>query len=240
MPLRAHLAEFRKRLLWAVAGIAVGAVAGWFLYDPVFDLLQQPILDAAERSDGVVAINFSGIATALDLRLKVSFFIGFIVSVPWWLYQVWAFVGPALRRREKLYSLGFLGAAVPLFAAGVYLALWALPTAVIVLTGFVPAGSSNLNDANTYLTFAMRLMLGFGLGMVFPVLMVALTWLGVVRARTWLRGWRWAVVLIFIFSAVMTPTADALTMIVMAIPMLVLYFAAIGIGALRRRPREAQ
>jgi len=86
----------------------------------------------------------------------------------------------------------------------------------------------------------MRLLVAFGLAFVFPVVMVALTWLGIVPWRTWLKGWRWAILLIFVFAAVMTPTPDALTMIVMAIPMIALYFGAIGIGALRARGRAKE
>jgi sec-independent protein translocase protein TatC len=238
MPLREHLAEARTRLLLVLAGIAVGAIGGWFLFPWAYELLQRPILDAAEREGSVVSINFSGVVTALDLRLKVAVFLGIVGTSPWWLYQVWAFVAPGLKKREKRYTLGFLGAAVPLFAAGVALGLWVLPHAVEILTGFVPDDSTNLVDAQGYLTFAMRLMVAFGLAFAFPVVMVGLTWMGAVTPRTWLKGWRWAVLTIFVFAAVMTPTPDALTMIVMALPMCGLYFLAIGIGALRRRSRR--
>ncbi|HZJ39651.1 MAG TPA: twin-arginine translocase subunit TatC [Demequina sp.] len=240
MPLRDHLVELRNRIIYSVIGIAVAAVAGWFLFDPAFEALQRPLLDAASRDDAIVSVNFAGLATALDMHFKVAFFLGLILSSPWWLYQVWAYVAPGLTGKERRYTVGFLGAAIPLFLIGIVAAWMVFPHAVTILTGFRPDGTQQLLDAELYLTFAMRLLVAFGLAFVFPVVMVALTWLGIVPWRTWLRGWRWAILLIFVFAAVMTPTPDAVTMIVMAIPMIALYFGAIGIGALRARGRAKE
>lgn len=238
MPLREHLLEARNRLILSLVGIGAGAVGGWFLFEPAFEFLTAPVVEIARESGGEVSINFAGVVTALDMRVKMAVFLGVVVSSPWWLYQVWAFVAPGLRSREKRHAAGFLAAAVPLFAAGVALGGWVLPHAVRILIGFLPEGTTNFNDAQLYLSFCMRLILAFGIALVFPVVMVALTWTGVVPPRTWLKGWRWAVLLVFVFAAVMTPTPDALTMILMALPMCALYFAAIGIGALRGRAQR--
>lgn len=237
MPLREHLTELRNRVFLALIGIVLGAVGGWFLFSPVFEALQRPLLDVAERQDALVSVNFSGLATALDMRFKVSFFLGLIVSSPWWLYQLWAYIAPGLTGKEKRYTVGFVAAAVPLFLGGIGAAWFVFPHAVEILTEFRPDGTQQLLDAEMYLNFAMRLLVAFGLAFVFPVVMVALTWVGIVPWRVWLKGWRWAVLVIFVFAAVMTPTPDAITMIAMAIPMCVLYFAAIGIGALRAKRR---
>lgn len=235
MPLRLHLAEFRKRVVLAAIGIAVLAVAGWFFYTPVFEAIQAPVLKAAQQGDGLVSINFEGLATALDMQIKVSVVMGVVLSSPWWLYQLWAFVAPGLKNNERKYTVGFLCTAIPLFLGGVALAWWVFPHAVQILTDFRPENTANLLNAQMFMTFAMRLVLAFGLAFVFPVLMVGLTWSGVVKSRTWLQGWRWAVMGVFVFAAVMTPTPDAITMIVMALPMCALYFGAIGIGAVRER-----
>jgi len=240
MPVRAHLAEFRNRLIWSVVGLAAGSVVGWFLFEPAFEALQEPVLAITADPSSLVSINFAGLATALDMRVKVSVFLGLIISSPWWLYQVWAFLAPGLKGKEKRYSLGFMAAAIPLFAAGIALAWIVFPHAVQILTEFRPEGTSQLLDAQLYLTFVMRLFIAFGLAFVFPVVMVALTWARLVAVRTWLKGWRWAVLLIFVFAAVMTPTPDAVTMIVMALPMCGLYFGAIGIGALGARSRRSE
>jgi sec-independent protein translocase protein TatC len=238
MPLREHLREFRNRIIFAAIGIIVGAVAGWFLYPYAFDFLAAPIKAAADESGQDVSINFSGLATALDMQVKMAFVIGVIISSPWWLYNLWAFIAPGLQSREKRYTIGFLGSAIPLFLAGVALSLWVYPHAAEILLGFTPPEGSNYLDAQQFMTFAMRLVLAFGLAFVFPVLMVALTAAGLVKAVTWLQGWRWAVFLIFLFCAIMTPTPDAITMIVMAIPMVVLFFAAVGVAQLFDRARR--
>jgi sec-independent protein translocase protein TatC len=235
MPLRDHLAELRNRIILVAIGIAVFTVGGWFLYTPVFEALQAPILEVANSGDELVSINFEGLATALDMQIKVSVVIGVIASSPWWLYHLWAYISPGLKRQERRYTAGFLAAAIPLFLGGVALAWWVFPHAVEILTDFRPENTANLLNAQMFMTFAMRLVLAFGLAFVFPVLMVGLTWSGAVRTRTWLKGWRWAIMGIFVFTAVMTPTPDAITMIVMAIPMCALYFGAIGVGAIRER-----
>ncbi len=235
MPIAAHLAELRNRVLLASAGIVVGAICGWFLFEPTFAALQSPLLDAAEKADALVSVNFAGIAGALDMRLKVSGFLGVVLSSPWWLYQVWAFIAPGLTGKEKRYTAGFLGAAVPLFVLGLGSAWLIFPQAVAILTDFRPDDTAQLLDADMYLGFAMKLLIAFGLAFVFPVVMVALSWLGVVPVRAWLKAWRWAVLIIFIFTAIMTPTPDAVTMTLMAIPMIALYFAAIGVAAMRSR-----
>ncbi|WP_448060736.1 twin-arginine translocase subunit TatC [Cellulomonas hominis] len=238
MPLRAHLLELRRRLFLVAVGLTLGAVGGWFLYTPVFEMLQQPLLDAAADRGGNVSVNFAGLASAFDMQIKVSLFLGVLVSSPWWLYQLWAFITPGLTRRERGYAVGFLGAAVPLFLAGAAMAFWTMPTAVRVLTDFTPDGASNFIDAQTYLSFVMRFVLAFGLAFVLPVIMVCINFAGLVRAGTWARGWRWAVLLAFVFSAVMTPTPDAITMIVLALPICALYFAALGVCAVNDRRRD--
>lgn len=229
MPLREHLLELRRRLFFAAIGIVVGAVVGWFLYDWLFDILQQPLRDVSAERDTTAALNFAGVASSFDMKIKVSLYLGILVSSPWWLYQFWAFVTPGLTRRERHYAFGFVGAAVPLFVAGVALAFWALPNAVRLLTEFTPDDAFNLIDAQTYLSFVMRLTLAFGIAFLLPIVMVALNFAGLGRAATWRKGWRWAVVLSFVFAAVMTPTPDAITMIAVASPMCILYFAALGV-----------
>ncbi len=235
MPLRAHLLELRKRIFLAALGILLGAIVGWVLYDPVFTALTDPLIHTAEERGILAAPNFGGVATAIDMRVKVAVFLGALVSSPWWLYQLFAFITPGLTGREKRYAFGFLGAAVPLFAAGAAVAWFLLPRAVAILNDFVPEGSASLIDAQNYLSFVMRFILAFGIAFLVPVVMVTLTLLGIVAAATWLKGWRWAVLISFTFSAVMTPTADVLSMIAIALPICALYFAAYAVCALHDR-----
>lgn len=224
----------------AALGVLVGAVVGWLAYDPVFDALQEPIR-AANEAGRTAALNFEGVATSFDLRVRVALFVGILVSSPWWLYQSWAFVAPGLTRRERRNALGFFAAGVPLFLAGAGVAWLFLPHAVLLLTEFTPAGSVNFISALAYLEFVMQLVLAFGVAFLLPLAMVALTSLGLVRGRTWGRGWRWAVLLVFTFAAIATPTPDALSMILLALPICALYFGALGICLLldRRKDRRA-
>jgi sec-independent protein translocase protein TatC len=240
MPLRGHLAELRKRLVLGAAGIVVGSVAGWFFYDPLLRLLMAPLEDAAVETGGQVTLNFSTVAASFDLKIKAALFLGLFISCPWWLYQIWAFVTPGLTRKERRRSIGFVAAAVPLFAGGAFLAWWALPNAVRLLTGFTPEGAYNLIEAQSYLTFVMRLICAFGIGCVLPVFMVALDMAGLVLAATWLKGWRWAIMAAFAFSAVVSPTPDILTMVVLATPICVLYFGAVLVCHLRDRRTNRQ
>lgn len=238
MPLREHLAELRRRVVLAAVGLVAGAVLGWVLYDPVLDALQQPILAVADERD-LVRLNFAGVATAFDLKVKVSLFLGVLASSPWWLLQLWLFVTPGLTSKERRYAVGFLAAAVPLFLAGAYLAWRVLPNAVpLLIDEFTPEGAASLLDAHMYLSFVMRVILAFGIAFLLPAIMVALTTAGLVRGRTWLKGWRWAVLLVFTFAAFATPTPDVVSMFVLAIPMSGLYFGAVGLCVLTDRRRD--
>lgn len=241
MPLREHLRELRTRLLLSVLGIALGAVLGWIWYPTVFAWLQEPITGLAEARDQLVVLNFAGVATPLDLQIKIAAFAGVILSSPWWIYQLWAFVTPGLTRTERRYTVGFLAAGIPLFLAGAVLAWWVLPGAITLLTGLTPTGAVNVIDAQTYLGFVMRVVLAFGLAFLLPVVMVGMNLAGMVRAATLLVGWRWAVLLAFVFAAVATPTGDVITMVALAVPICALYFGAVGIALLsdRRRARRA-
>lgn len=239
-PLLEHVRELRRRAVLAAAGTIVAAAASWWLYAPAFDAIQAPVLAAGERRDSETALNFSGLASALDLHVKGALFLGVVLASPWWLYQLWAFVTPGLKGRERRWAAGFLGAAVPLFAGGVALAWWALPNAVRMLTAFTPDGAANLIDAQSYLSFVMRLALAFGVAFILPVFMAGLGLAGVARGSTWLKGWRWAVIANFVFAAVMTPTPDAVTMLAVAVPMCALYFAAVAVCIVHDRRVDAR
>lgn len=235
MPLGQHLKEFRRRFIFAGIGIFLGAILGWFFYDEVFAALREPF-DALQDRGQLAELNFSAIAGSFDIKLRVSAFIGFLLASPWWIYQIWGFVTPALTSKEKKASLGFMAAAVPLFAGGVYTSWTVIPRAVAFLTMFTPEGTRNLIGAEVYLKFVMQFLIAFGIAYLMPLFMVALSMMGVVKGRTWLNGWRWAIIIIFIFCAMVTPTVgDISSMFLMAIPMVLLYLLAVGISLLSDR-----
>ena len=188
----------------------------------------------------LVNVNFGGITQPFTVQLQVALFVGFILASPVWLYQVWGFIVPGLTKREKRTTMLFVGAAVPLFLGGCFLATKVVPKAVEVLLGFTPQGAANLPDAALYLTFVTRFILAFGLAFLLPVFLVGLNVAHILPARVMLKGWRIAVILIFVFSAMMTPTPDAWTMLALAFPMIALFYGAVGVSALldRRRSRH--
>ncbi len=241
MPLREHLAELRTRLVRAGIAIVLGSIVGWYLYDWVFDTLQEPLNEVGDANDITAAINFNGIADAFNLKVRLSVYLGLLVASPVWLYQLWAFVVPGLTKKEKRYSLGFVAAAVPLLVGGVYLAWLTLPNAVGFFGEFIPEGSVLFPSAEAYFTFATRLMITFGVAMVVPLLLVALNMAGLISHHAMAKGWRVAVFLIFVFAAIASPTPDAASMIILAMPMVVLYMVAVGVAwwVDRRRAKRA-
>jgi sec-independent protein translocase protein TatC len=243
MPLREHLLELRSRLLKSGIAIVLGAVAGWFLYPPVFDALMRPLYEIAHaHPDRFVKVNFAQVSSPFNLRLRLSFYLGFLVSSPIWLYQLWAFIVPGLTKREKRYSMAFVAAAVPLLFAGIGVAWLVLPNAVKFLTEFTPSGASNIIIADDYLTFVLRIMMAFGIAFVTPLLLVALNMAGLVSALALAKAWRVAVFLCFLFAAVASPTPDAGSMLALAFPMVGLYMLAVGIAWFndRRRGRRTR
>ena len=242
MTLGEHFKEFRRRLLISAAAVVVVAVGvGVWYFQPVYDLLTEPWFAYKDANpESLIYLNFGEATSALTQRITISLWTGVIATSPIWLYQVWAFIVPGLTKKEKRWSLAFIGAMVPLFLAGVYVAFSILPTALEVLYGFTPPGSSNIQDNAKYFAFVTRLMLVFGLGFLLPVFMVALNLVGVLASEFVFKNWRMAILLIMVFAAVATPTGDAYTMLMLAVPLFALYLIAGAIMRLieRRRSRN--
>ncbi len=163
-----------------------------------------------------------------------------MLASPVWLYQFWAFITPGLTRRERRYSFGFVGAALPLFFAGGTLAWLVLPKALEFLNSFVPEGGSNFITANLYFSFVIRIVLAFGVAFVIPVVLVALNMAHLVSGRTMLRQWRITVFICFLFAAVATPTPEVTSMLLLAGSMCLLFAVAIAICLLLDRRRAAR
>jgi sec-independent protein translocase protein TatC len=238
MSLADHLRELRKRLFWIASFILLGTVGGWFLFDPVFNLLQQPILELSERRGANATVNFGTVVSAFDLRIQVSIFLGLLISSPFWLYQLWAFITPGLKRNERRYSIAFIASAVPLFLIGTYIAWVSLPNFVVVLLGFTPEGSSNVINASEYVLFAIRVLFIFGAAFVMPVVLVLLNFVGLLEAKSIIKGWRFAVFIIAVITALATPTAEPISMLLLMIPLIILYFLAAGIAHLNDRRKR--
>jgi sec-independent protein translocase protein TatC len=242
MSLGQHLLELRRRLFISAAGILLGAIAGWFLSDFVWDQLREPIYAIIEAQHRNAQINYPDITSAFDLKLKISFYVGTVLSSPVWLYQIFAFLVPGLTRTEKRYTFGFFFSAVPLFLAGCAAGWFVLPNVVELMTGFAPTEDSAFINAQGYFDFVLKLVVAIGIAFVLPVFIVLLNFAGVISAASIIKSWRVAILVITLFTAIATPAADVVSMFLLAIPMVALYFAAYGIAWLhdRRAARRAR
>jgi sec-independent protein translocase protein TatC len=241
MTLIEHLEELRFRLIIAVVAIAVGAVVGWVLYDRVADLLLNPYCDYYEsipldrRPTPECTLFFSEALGAVLLKLKLVGYLGLFIALPVVLYQLWAFVVPGLTKRERRMAIPFVVSSVLLFALGALFAYWSLPKALGFLLGFAGDVASPLLTGDRFFSFVVLLAFVFGLSFEFPIALVFLQMAGVI-GPTQLRGWRrTAILLIFVFAAVITPSGDPYTLLAMAVPMVLFYEAAIIVGRLMNR-----
>jgi sec-independent protein translocase protein TatC len=243
MPLLEHLREFRKRVVRSAIAISLGSLVGWFFYNEIITKLAEPVCDlkAAQASgaNNCGALYINGVLGPLNLQIKVAILTGVILSAPIWLYQLWAFIAPALHRREKRYSVLFFVAATPFFAAGTYLGYSILPVAVRVLFGFTPDSLNNLVKFDDYLDFVMRAILLFGIAFELPVFLVTFNLIGFLSGAAILKPWRIWIFCITLFVAGFTPSADPLSMILLALPLIGLYLLA-GVFALLNDRRRAK
>ncbi len=243
MPLLDHLRELRSRVVKSAVAIALGSVIGWFFYNEIITKLSEPVCDlkAAQEmgTDNCGALYINGVLGPLNLQIKVAILAGIIIAAPIWLYQLWAFIAPALHRKEKRNSIFFIVAATPFFTAGAYLGYTILPIAVDVLFGFTPEALNNLVKFDDYLDFVMRAILLFGIAFELPVFLITFNLIGFLSGRAILRPWRGWVFGITLFVAGFTPSADPLSMLALAIPLILLYLCS-GVFALLNDRRRAK
>jgi sec-independent protein translocase protein TatC len=241
MPLLDHLRELRKRIIRAAFFILIFSILGFVYYNQIITTLAEPVCDLklaqSSGSNNCGSLFISGVLGPLNLQVKVAFLTGVIVSAPFWLYQLWAFIAPALHRKERRKSVLFIIAATPFFTLGAALAYYILPIAIRVLFGFTPDSLNNLVRFDDYLSFVLRIILIFGLAFELPVFLVSLN-LIVLTGRAILKPWRFAIFGITVFVAAFSPTADPLSMAALALPLIVFYFGAGGIALLVDKKRD--
>ncbi len=228
MSLGEHLRELRKRLVISAVAILVAAVAGFFLSPYVIDALRVPINQIAEERNAEII--YTTVTGAFDLRLAISLTIAIVLASPVWLFQIFAFLVPGLTSKEKRYTFGFFFSAVPLFFLGAAAGWFVFPHMVELLTSFSAEQDATYLDAKIYYDFVIKLVLAIGIAFVLPVFLVLLNFVGVLSAASIIKGWRVAILGITLFTAIATPAADVVSMFLLAVPMVVLYFAAFGVA----------
>lgn len=247
MPLAEHLRELRNRLMKVVLAILVVTIVAMIYYKPIAGFLTDPVREsvgctqgfgrAAQDGETCAEITINGLIAPFTIMLKVALTVGVVAASPVWLYQLWAFLAPGLHRHEKKYARGFVGAGVPLFLGGAYLAYLILPKAAATLLDFSPDGTGNLIPLDDFLDIVTRLVVVFGLAFELPLLLVMLNFTGILGGKQLLGWWRIMVLCITVFSAVATPTGDPLTMVALAAPIVLLYFGAVAICLFNDRRR---
>ncbi|MFM8694708.1 MAG: twin-arginine translocase subunit TatC, partial [Actinomycetota bacterium] len=230
------------RIIRAAFFILIFSILGFAYYNQIITTLAEPVCDLklaqSSGSNNCGSLFISGVFGPLNLQVKVAFLTGVIVSAPLWLYQLWAFIAPALHRKERGKSVLFIIAATPFFTLGAALAYYILPIAIRVLFGFTPDSLNNLVRFDDYLSFVLRIILIFGLAFELPVFLVSLNLIGVLSGKAILKPWRFAIFGITVFVAAFSPTADPLSMAALALPLIVFYFGAGGIALLVDKKRD--
>lgn len=239
-----HLAELRSRLLWAIFFWAIGSVVGWVYYDKIFWLLVKPIEPALKKFE--IPVTLQSIFEPLMLKLQISVAAGLVIAFPGILYEVMAFVWPALYPHERRFALKLIPASLILFSAGVFLAYNLIPVAALFMLQMGLPHMDNpgikiqvLNFARQYLWSVAKIAAACGVLFQMPLVMMFLGKLGIVSAGGLMRYWRHAIVAIFLLSAIITPTIDPVNMTLLAGPIVGLYFLSVLLVYLTQ-PKEQQ
>jgi len=220
LPLTAHLKELRDRLIFSFIAIGLGFVLCYALKEILFDILAAPLLKVMPPGGSLI---FTSVAEAFFTYMKVAFIAGLILASPFVLYQIWAFVAPGLYRNEKRYAVPFVFLGSLFFAMGILFGYFvAIPFGFKFLLGYATDFIKPMPSMKEYLSFSIKFLLAFGLVFEFPVVLLLLARMGVIDAKTLARQRKYAILLIFVFAAVMTPP-DIISQVLMALPLMGLY-----------------
>ncbi|HUP15583.1 MAG TPA: twin-arginine translocase subunit TatC [Acidimicrobiia bacterium] len=229
-PILAHLDELRKRIIRVGIALVVTSIIGLVFANPLTNILEEPYRQAAPDN------TFQALEAGEEfgVLMRVAFFGGVILASPVILYQIWAFISPALNKRERRWVIPLVTSFVVLFVGGVLFGYWLLPRALEVLLNIFPDVENNLR-IGPYYSFVLRLLLAFGIVFQFPVFLYATAAVGAVNSRQLASGRRWAVLIITIAAAAITPTGDPITLAALAVPLYLMYEATLWVIKLTLR-----
>lgn len=214
-----HLTELRDRVIKVGVAVVITSIAAFFFHEWILDLLARPFEEAIEN--GRLAVFRP--TEAFSLVMRLSLFGGVVLASPVILYQIWRFVSPALSKREKKWVIPLMGILTLLFASGVVLGYWALARGLEFLLNFGGESLEPIIGADNYLAFAMRFILAFGIAFEFPVFLFAAAAAGIVGSAKLRQGRRWAVLLILLAAALITPSGDPLTLMLLSVPLYAMF-----------------
>jgi sec-independent protein translocase protein TatC len=229
LPLTAHLQELRKRLIFSFIGIGIGFILCYAFADTLFDILAFPLMKVMPKGGSLV---FISVAEAFFTYMKVGFIGGLILASPFVLYQIWAFVAPGLYKHEKRYVVPFVFLGSLFFAMGILFGYFvALPVGFKFLLGYASDFIKPLPNMKEYLSFSIKFLLVFGLVFEFPVVLLLLARIGLIDAKMLAKHRKYAILLIFVFAAVVTPP-DIISQVMTALPLIGLYELSILLSRL--------
>lgn len=242
MSLMEHLIELRSRLIKCAIAVAIGAALGWIVYFPVLEILSQPLEQLSK--DPNVSEKFQSFdpLELFLLRIQISAYLGIAIAMPFLLWQLWQFIAPGLYQNERRYASAFVVSATTLFAAGAAIAYYTLPAALGFLQSMGGGQVEIQYTVKNYVTLIVYMMLAFGAGFQFPIVLVFLQIVGVLKPKQLSEFRRFGVVIIFVVAAIITPSADPISLFALALPMCVFYEISILIGRVivgRRASAEA-
>ena len=241
MPLLGHLQELRKRLLISFLSICLGGIVCWFLYDTILEFLLEPYCQIRDNSapERIFGTGCELLVTdplePFSVRLTVAGYGGVILSIPMLLWQAWRFIAPGLLSKEKKWALPFLLSGLLLFVAGSLLAYWSIPRALDFLVEIGGPDLVSVFSPAKYIGFVIKMIVAFGIGFEFPLFLIFLQLLGVLTPTALRKSRRYAIVGVVALVAVLTPSGDPFTLMILSLPMLLFYEIAILVGSLRNR-----
>jgi sec-independent protein translocase protein TatC len=224
MSLGDHFRELRARVLRATLYLVIATIVALFFYDQLFQLILDPynqarrLLGQGTQTQAVI----TGVGTPLLLQLKICGIAALVATSPLWLYEIWAFIVPGLHSNERRWTRIFAATAGPLFIAGVALGYYVLPKGIAALIGFTPDGLTQLTEFGEFFSFITRMLLVFGVAFEIPLFVIMLNLAGIVSGKSLGRHRPWIVIATFVFAAVATPSTDPYSMLMLAVPMLLL------------------
>jgi len=238
MTLMEHLLELRRRIIFSCVAVGVAAIAGWFLYPTVFSFLLHPYREIASRSIAGGNLLVTSPLEGFAIRLKLTAYVAIALAMPVILWQIWQFVSPGLYRHERRYALPFVASSIVLFIMGASIAYWTLPKALAWLADIGGSDITQAYTADKYFQLIAYMMLAFGIGFEFPILLIFLQMAGIVKTETLRKYWRHAIVVIAIVVAVATPSNDPFSMLALSVPLWLFYGVALVFGSVRDRRRR--
>jgi sec-independent protein translocase protein TatC len=228
-----HLSELRMRIIRSLLAVGLGMILVLVFYDPIKEFLTQPYRDlCAQRDDFECdgSLFALGPLDGFSARVRLSIYLGIALASPVILWQIWRFIVPALEKRERRYAIPFVASTLVLFIAGASLAYWTLDKALTFLVSWSGEDVNQAYQIMSYMNLVIMMMLAFGIGFLSPVLIVFAQLVGIVTPRTLINKWRYAIMLIFVAAAVITPSGDPISLLALALPLTVMYLLAVFIG----------